>query len=932
MAMFPYQPDMRPQVGSDGRKYPDPFDTHSSRIMPNTIEDMLRWCMPAGTLIQMADGSLSPVEDVTMGSVVLDANGKRSTVLTALTRTVDEPLTAVHLSGLLDMPLRLTGNHALRIVPADDMREALEIGVDPSSHIISRVASDVVAGDYATSPAMQESDTTETSYDPGLLILAGAFAAWGDKARPTGEVWFEPPPDVFFGLDVASHALGVTLPMMTSAPGGLLVRSRALYDMIRLMVDHVAGQFTPTAFSLRELDRNYLLLGAGSVLVDDKENRALLRRNNPALGLQILHLATHRAAMGLTATKKGQMSLLWTVDPDSEERFVRGGVVYRKVEQVYPVPFKGLVHTLNVAGDHSFVAAGAAVDNCEHIWHRNGTYARACKRVVSYFLTSVEVAGCSADEQKRYKEFLVNKKDVLNILSDLDEDFICYGNSFSSAYIPFRRFVRCDTCRREMPTKDLEYKLNGAKLHWTCPRCGKAKVGEPIDRRSRNEDELAIKRWSPHEIKIMCHPVSNRKIFLWEPSGEMRSKIKSGDPFYLEDTPWEMVLAILDNKLFEFDEGVVFHMCEEGLAGVQTGGWGVAQMLSHFAQLHYIAMGKLYNEVFFQEFIVPLRLLSPAIAPGGKGDPLLTANVGQVNRQLLNMVNQNRSQPGGWFTSPFPVNYQTLGAEGTTLNVYEHIGAATDELLNAMGIPVELYKGTLTLQALPVALRVFEQTWPHLWGGNNRWLQWLADRMAASFNWNPAQVSLAKVTWADDAERKQMLMSLMAANRVSLDTVVSPMGLDPEREFSKILDERKLMTRMENTFNQDMQNEQMMTDALRSSAATAAGASTGQAGQSAPGQAPGASGASPGASLEDRTAEAESIAGQLLQIPDDATRRRELAKIRRSDDTLHMLVRATMDRMRSSDRSEGGAMMAQQRQQAANTGPAGQAGAAPPAT
>lgn len=548
----------------------------------------------------------------------------------------------------------------------------------------------------------------------------------------------------------------------------------------------------------------------------------------------------------------------------------------------------------------------------EKLWIRNGTYSRACKRVVSYFLTKVKVTDCSDSEREQYEDFLANILDVMSVLTDCGEDLLAYGNSFSSLIVPFRRMLRCEKCGTEWPIRRVEYKFQGRKFHWTCGNCNHHNHTEkPVDRRVRDKHKLRIKRWNPHHIRIRVHPISDRKEFYWAPPPMEAEKVKEGDPFYLNEYPWEMIEAILDDKLFQFNEDVIYHMADESLAGINANGWGLPPILHNFHQAYYIQLAKLYNEVLCQEYIVPFRVLSPAETPNVRGSDMAgggsRVSMGSINKHLTSMLKKHRRNPGGWHVSPVPVQYQALGGEGVNLNTYDHISAATDEMLNAIGVPVELYKGTLNLQTLPTALRLFEQTWPHLVAAFNGWLDWLMDRLFETMGWEKAKARLQSVTWADDIERRHIIMQLMAAGKVSSEAVMSPLGLDYDEELEKIFDEQRRGTEEQQKFEAEMMQRQQIQELMNSGPAQAAGMAQGMA----PGvPAAGGQMQAPGVTPGDLMAQAHQIAQQLAGA-DYATRRRELSKIQKTDQALHAAVKQQLEEIRNQAASQGKQMILQ---------------------
>lgn len=545
----------------------------------------------------------------------------------------------------------------------------------------------------------------------------------------------------------------------------------------------------------------------------------------------------------------------------------------------------------------------------ESLWHRNGTYAMASQRVVSYFLTKVDITDASEDEKKKYIDFLENQLKVMTELEYLGKDFLCYGNSFSSLYVPFRRFLRCskDGCKVEQPIDKVDYKFKAFKFEFTCNACGHKNIQEkPIDRRTMEEHRVRIIRWSPHHIKLRYHPVSREYRYFWDPPANVRKQINQGDPFWVESMPWEMIETIKKGPgtLFEFAPKVIYHMREESLSGIYTNGWGVTRFLTNFSQAFYVQILKLYNEILATEYIVPMRVVSPAPGSSNAADPMISTNLGSTAAKVMQMFRNFRRNPGGWNFVPTPLQYQAMGAEGMQFSAFELIDQAMDEMLNAAGIPAELYKGTLTIQALPAALRLFQQTWPHLVSAYNGWLQWLMESLSIVFNWEPAVAKLQPVTLADDMENKQILLQLAASNQVSKHRAFAALGIDVEEDQKTIFDEKKTWDEAQQQYQTEMQNKQTMEQQMQSSTMQAAGAAPpGQAAQQ--GQS---------VSIDDKMAQAEQMSQQLLNMPYEQ-RKGELLKIKKADPTLHALVKQMMEDQRTQNESVGGQQVQQQQQQ-----------------
>lgn len=546
-----------------------------------------------------------------------------------------------------------------------------------------------------------------------------------------------------------------------------------------------------------------------------------------------------------------------------------------------------------------------ALDVCEFIWLKNGTYRMGTSRIVRYFITDIKFSGQDEEKSANLKNFLKHRLKVTEQLMMIGDEFLSYGNSFSSVVIPFRRYLRCAVCNKtDKPIENAEgWEFKDFKFKAYCSVCKKKTTHNHLDRRSMEEKLIRIKRWSPKEIRLVYHPHSGRYSYFWDIPRWLRTEIKRGTRFYVQDMPWEVIETIRRGELFAFDPGVVYHMKEEPLAGIDSKGWGIPRLISNFSQAWYVQLLKRANESIASDFVVPFRVLTPDVAPG-QIDPVMNADLGRFSSSVLGMLDQHRMDPAQWHTLPFPLKYQALGGEAQALATPDLLTQGTDDLLNGIGVPAQLYRMDLELNVLPTALRLFQQSWPHLVSGFNGWLEWMIETVCTAMNWDkPETTELTPVTMADDIELRQTWLQLAASNLVSKQTAFSPWGLNPKEETAKVFREQADFFEAQKKFEEDMKQRQTNSDQLKGQG----GQGGGQGGSPMPmGTASGGGGQGGPITPMDLAAQAQQIAQQLLQPGvTDADRRRQLTQLKNSNNTLWALVKAELQNTRQEAASVG---------------------------
>ena len=555
----------------------------------------------------------------------------------------------------------------------------------------------------------------------------------------------------------------------------------------------------------------------------------------------------------------------------------------------YPNPF------FDIASEYVPSDINQIYELCEFLMTTMAPFRAVTSRVVRYFLTEIVVEGEEDADRERYEDFVRDKLKLITTLGEIGDDFVCYGNVYLSLFLPFDRFLICPECKTEYHCDALQYKFKNGKFTGRCLKCDKDVAFGHADRRSPDVSRVKVIRWNPKRIKVRVHPVSGRIEYYLELDPQLCQKIKSGNPFYLNDTPWSMIETALrpSDNLFRFKDGSLFHLRSGSLAGLPIRGLGIPPMLPNFKLAYYIQLLRRYDEAITLDYVVPFRVLFPNAPAAAGQDALSLMNMSSFVAQMEHMVQNHRKQITDVQVAPFPIGYQMLGGEAKSLSPKDNIQMALDELFTSMGYPAELYKGSLSLQAAPVALRLFEKEWSHLVTGYDNIIEWIMKLAGRYFRWSDkVEAHLRPVTLADDLERRAIMVQAAAGQDISKQTAYRPMGIDYMEEQKRIVQEQQEIQKLQ---------QKAMADAAQQL--------DGSGGENA---GPGAVvGATPGDVYE----QAGALAQQLLTQTPESMRRSQLIKIKHSNPTLHALVIQRMDEMRNQAALQGRDMVLQQQAQ-----------------
>lgn len=546
----------------------------------------------------------------------------------------------------------------------------------------------------------------------------------------------------------------------------------------------------------------------------------------------------------------------------------------------------------DIASDYAPTTIESAFELCEFLYLTDTTYKRASERIVNYFLTDFKLDGQAGDEMDKFKDILSQDFDMMGTLQSIGYDYMCYGNSLSTISFPFVRTIACPKCEMERNithVHEYKYDLKTGKIETFCPKCKSEYLHTISDYKKKDSKSIKLIRWNPKLVKLRANRLTADCEYWTDIPPEIKAGIKANDKFYINTTPKQFMDAARQDKKFMFNKGHIHHMKEPFLAGLWLGGWGLPSILSSFKNFFRLQTLRRYDEALMMDYIVPIRILSPRQGSYQEGNSIYNNMMSNWKEKMAETVQRHRQDSTTWNFYPFPVEYQAIGGDGRSFSPKEHIATEEDSLLNGRGIPPELYRSTMTLQAAPIALRVFEMTWSSLVKGFNSMAQELTDSISKYMGSGDYECSITSVKIIDDLENKAWRLQAMAAGQLSKATAMTPMGIsDVTEEYRKVLEEQ----RRENEISKEMQQEMEMAEM---------GLGQSEEGQENQGQGQEGGG---GITPENINAQGDQMARELLQMP-EPERRRQLRAIAQQNDALHAVVLKRMDIIRNQARSMG---------------------------
>ena len=560
--------------------------------------------------------------------------------------------------------------------------------------------------------------------------------------------------------------------------------------------------------------------------------------------------------------------------------------------------------------------------------YRNPLYKQATLRVISHFITDIDFAGDEGDAKERsaHYDLLMRSIQVFRALRLMGKDFGTYGNSFWRVHFPFTRHLidyrggRLKTYALA-PFAELGPKLckyNYKDMTYTIP--DPAGTG-PAEKRStvtlrfrdipdRDPRHIRVRNLDPRFIEIENAHMSGRKRFIYRFEQWFVNDVRKGELTQVNDTPVDMLRAIALDQDFRFKEGEIYHMCDDEVAGVSPGGWGVPPPLLNYPTLHQAQVYRKIDEQVGLEYMLPFRIFSPG-GSDGVSDAAINTNLGQWMQHMQKVITDHRKNPTNIHAFPLPLNHQEFGASGKQLSPKDIMSYNDEALMDGAGYPYQLFKGSLTVEQMPTTLRLFENVFMFIHTGYEGFVQWVSDKVRAFQGLDSIQVSLQMPRMADDLEQRHVFLQLAAGGEISRAKAYKAFGVkDPLAEAEERMDEDIALEKSKAEKQMAFQKE-MESGSMNDQLAMHLEAQMAQQG-GMPGGAPGGI-AMPAGDMNplDLQQQGEQMAMQLLQIPEDGVRSKELQKIHASNPNLHALVKQKMEEIRSQGASMGRAQAGQ---------------------
>jgi intein/homing endonuclease len=237
---------------------------------------------------------------------------------------------------------------------------------------------------------------------------------------------------------------------------------------------------------------------------------------------------------------------------------------------------------------------------CEYLYFNSGQIYAVLQKFCTYPVTDVIYETQNESLRNFYEDLHDKTFKIKRVLIKAAIDKFIYGNSFTSLYTPFVRFLRCHACNNLTNITQVSYKFKLKKLAftYTCAGC-KALVTatdkDVIDKKITRKDHIKIIRWDPKLMDMDYNPITGHSEYFYTIPKELKERAAKGNKHLIDTMPMEFLRALRDDKIFKFAEGEIFHMRMDAPAGIDNS-WGFPPLASTIKLFLYAAVLRKANE------------------------------------------------------------------------------------------------------------------------------------------------------------------------------------------------------------------------------------------------------------------------------------------------------------------------------------------------
>lgn len=464
----------------------------------------------------------------------------------------------------------------------------------------------------------------------------------------------------------------------------------------------------------------------------------------------------------------------------------------RRRGTVYPSPF------FDIAQTYMPPTVKELFKWCKYFFYKDPMIGSVVTKIAEYPVTNFVYNANEKHVRDEWKELLEDTLNMKPFLIEIGLDYFCFGNAFISINLPFVRWLKCPSksCGsiKKLSDESVDFTFRNYEFHMTCQSCGLAAVAKIVDRPVRDRTGINFVRWDPANIDINYNPITGKSKYRYRIPNKIRQAIMQGNREILIDIPEIFLKALKKKRDIALSEQNLFHFKRPTLAE-QDMGWGKPLIIHSMGRMFYLYVLRRAQEAIAMQRIMPLEFIFPQA--NAQQDPYQHVNLSSWQGTVQDEIRKWRTDPNYISVVSVPLGFERLGGDGRALLLGPEIEVTNKEITGGMGVPIEFVFGGLSWSGSSVSLRTLENHFLLYRRLLLRFVNWAKNRIRLYLGLPDVDLGFTEFKMADDIQRKQIVIQLNAANKISDHTMLTELGFDYDDEQTMIEKESDARNRIQ---------------------------------------------------------------------------------------------------------------------------------------
>jgi hypothetical protein len=418
---------------------------------------------------------------------------------------------------------------------------------------------------------------------------------------------------------------------------------------------------------------------------------------------------------------------------------------------------------------------------CQYFFYKDPMIGAVVTKIAEYPVTDFVYNAPSKHVRDGWKDLVEDTLNLKPFLIEIGLDYFTYGNAFVSLNLPFTRWIKCKACghAHKLASPKFEFKFSNFEFVFRCSRCGHDGAGEVDDRSVHDKSGINFVRWDPKNIEIHYNPITGRSKYRYKVPNKIQRAIREGIREILAEIPYVFIEALKKKRDIQLSDQNLFHFKRPTLAE-QDMGWGKPLIIHSMGRMFYLYVLRRAQEAIAMQRIMPLEFIFPQ--QNSSQDPYQHVNLSSWQGVVQDEIRKWKIDPNYISVVSVPLGFERLGGDGRNLLLGPEIEVTNKEITGGMGVPLEFVFGGLSWSGSSVSLRTLENHFLMYRRLLLRFVNWAKNRLRIYLGKPDVDIGFTEFKMADDIQRKQLVIQLNAANKISDHTMLTELGFDYDEE------------------------------------------------------------------------------------------------------------------------------------------------------